>query len=143
MRHRPGRPILHSGFDDVALDPGERLPGRLSCAATIRSPQPTIATSDTDFGAESVTSRPGRWRISPSLPRLPRAGARQAGPCCVGLCGGRTSRGPLPAQPGCLPSWGGGGTMAGRSRWRPIGVTDAAYAGRAFGGGGHRPRGNL
>ena len=32
----------------------------LSCASTIRSSPPTMSMSDTDLGADSVTSRPGR-----------------------------------------------------------------------------------
>ena len=42
------------------------LPTALSCAPTTRSSPPTIAISDTDFGAERVTSRPGRCRMLPS-----------------------------------------------------------------------------
>ena len=42
-----------------------------SWVSTMRRSPPTSAASDTDFGAEKVRSRPGRWRISPSLPRRP------------------------------------------------------------------------
>ena len=37
----------------------------------MRASPPTRAASETDFGAEKVRSRPGRWRILPSLPRRP------------------------------------------------------------------------
>ena len=46
----------------------------LSCASTMRASPPTIAMRLTDLGALRVTSRPGRWVISPSLPRLPKRG---------------------------------------------------------------------
>ena len=46
----------------------------LSWAATIRSSPPISAMSETDFGAERVTSRPGRCWTSPSMPRLPSCG---------------------------------------------------------------------
>lgn len=45
------------------------LPTAWSCASTMRSSLPTIASGETDFGAESVTSRSGRCWISPSGPR--------------------------------------------------------------------------
>ena len=44
----------------------------LSCAATMRSSPPTIAIRDTDFGALSVTSRPGRCVRLPSSSLRPR-----------------------------------------------------------------------
>ena len=40
-------------------------------ASTMRASPPTRAARETDFGAEKVRSRPGRCRISPSLPRRP------------------------------------------------------------------------
>ena len=51
----------------------------------MRSSPPIIAISDTDFGADMVTSRPGRWWISPSLPRLPRCGPSGTLPSRIAL----------------------------------------------------------
>ena len=42
-----------------------------SWASTMRPSPPTSAARETDLGAEKVRSRPGRWSMSPSLPRRP------------------------------------------------------------------------
>ena len=69
------------------------LPTALSWASTILSSPPTIAMSDTDLGADSVTSRPGRcwmlpskslrpsWRPPGTLPsRMARNASESTGP---------------------------------------------------------------
>ena len=43
-----------------------------SCACAMRPSPPTSAAMETDFGAEKVRSRPGRWTISPD-PGVPRS----------------------------------------------------------------------
>ena len=50
-----------------------------SCASTTRASPPTRPASDTDFGAERVTSRPGRCSMLPSLPRRPSARPEPSG----------------------------------------------------------------
>ena len=45
----------------LVLDPAEgAVHGTCPCTLTIRRSPPTSAASDTDFGADSVTSMPGR-----------------------------------------------------------------------------------
>ena len=71
--HRARRLALHPGTDGVFLDP-RVFPTAWSCASTMRSSPPTIARSETDFGADKVTSRPGPCWNSPSRPRRPICG---------------------------------------------------------------------
>ena len=70
--HLPGLPVLHPGLGRVLLDPAEgclhRAVVSLDNARHRRRPAPRGKRIS---GAEKVRSRPGRWAISPSLPRLP------------------------------------------------------------------------
>ena len=87
----------------------------LSCAATIRSAPPTSATSDTDLGADSVTSRPGRWWISPSLSFLPKWGPSGTLPSSTALKGSGSTGPESPSSPAPLPAQALASLCAGSS----------------------------
>ena len=106
--HPPGLGVLHPGLGGVAARPRRASPsppgrGRRRSASS----PPTSAAIETDLGAEKVRSRPGRWRISPSLPCAGRAGGlSRPAPCPPapsGRCPCRLRRGaPTPPRP-CRP----------------------------------------
>ena len=58
--HRAGVPILHPGFYGVLFDPGKRARHGRIVGHDRPLVAPTSARSETDFGADKVTSRPGR-----------------------------------------------------------------------------------
>ena len=78
--HGPPLPVLaldhvrHYGMGmELRVQARVRVTAR-SWAATIRSSPPTSAMRETDLGADSVTSRPGRWWIPRLCPVCPAAG---------------------------------------------------------------------
>ena len=80
----------------------------------MRASPPTRAASETDFGAEKVRSRPGRWRICPSLPRRPSSMPDPSRHLSLQAPRGRRPGRPDPSAralpPPCRPR-----------RWRPYG----------------------